>query len=101
MWEGRPRKRMTKTTTWILIGGLVTGPLTSGWALTISPGRTDVRLAPGEETSAILTVFNEGMETVRVEVSQKDWFVLPANKEFGISDWMKIHGSKSFVLKPQ
>ena len=70
-----------------------------GWALTITPSRTDVLLAPGQTIKTVLTILNEDVQAVHVEVSEKDWFVLPANKKFKISDWMKIHGSQQFVLK--
>jgi len=68
-------------------------------ALSVSPGRTDVRLAPGEKINTVLTVLNDNPEAMQVDASQKNWFLYAANKDTVASDWIKIHGKTHFLLK--
>src|SRR4051794_37683840 len=70
------------------------------WALTVTPGRTQIRLSPGAGIKGTLTVTNETAQKVQVEISQKDWFVLPANEGKTITQWMKLKGPAYFWLKP-
>jgi hypothetical protein len=69
-------------------------------ALSVSPGRTDVRLAPGEKINTVLTVLNDNSEAMQVDASQKNWFLYAANKNTVAADWIKIHGKSHFLLKP-
>jgi len=69
-------------------------------ALTVSPGRTEIRLAPGEKMKMRLSAVNDSKEELQVTVSKKDWFVLDANKAWGVDQWMKINGPERFTLKP-
>lgn len=69
-------------------------------ALVITPARTEIHLAPGASTKAVLTVTNDDKVEVQVEVSKKDWFVLPANKALTVDKWLDVHGPSQFVLKP-
>lgn len=70
------------------------------WALNVSPGRTEVRLDPGKSTKLVLAVVNDEPEKLSVQVSGKDWFVLPANQGYPVDKWLKIHGPLSFNLSP-
>src|SRR5437879_1322496 len=92
---------MMEARNWIPVIGVVAALASPGAALTITPSRTQVELAPGKKIKTVLTILNEAKDPVQVEVSEKDWFVLPANKQLKISDWMQIHGSQKFILKPQ
>ena len=74
--------------------------LQPAWALSVNPGRTEISLKPGAKSRMMLTVTNEDKEDVQVQVSSKDWFVLPANKGLSSDQWIKIHGKELFILKP-
>jgi hypothetical protein len=69
-------------------------------ALSVSPGRTDIRLAPGKKINSELTVLNDSAEDLQVDAGQKNWFLYEANKNTVATDWIKIHGKTHFLLKP-
>ncbi|OGR90376.1 MAG: hypothetical protein A2992_09665 [Elusimicrobia bacterium RIFCSPLOWO2_01_FULL_59_12] len=72
------------------------------WALSVSPGRTEVRLAPGASQRGALTTTNDSPDRQHVTLSTKDWFVLEANraKKLTVNTWLKLHGAKEFDLNP-
>jgi hypothetical protein len=72
----------------------------SALALTITPGRTYVRLLPGEHANAVISAHNETTDRIQVELSKKDWFVLPDNKALTVKDWLELKGPTYFWLKP-
>jgi hypothetical protein len=72
----------------------------SAWALSVSPGRTQIALSPGAKMNASLTVRNDAQKEIQVQVSKKDWFVLPANKDLTIDKWLTVRGPQTFFLKP-
>ena len=74
----------------------------SAWALSVSPGRTEIRLAPGKKIAAVITASNDTPDLLHVKLSTKDWFLLDANKtkNLVIDQWLKLHGKKEFDLKP-
>ncbi len=84
----------------IAIGFLAFGMSVPSWGLSVTPGRTEVRLLPGKSVEAPLQIKNDAAEKVWVEVSTKDWFVLEANKAFPISQWLSVKGKKQFSLDP-
>ena len=69
-------------------------------ALVITPARTEMHLLPGTSTKAVLTATNNDKVEVQVDVSKKDWFVLPSNKALTVDKWLKVHGPARFYLKP-
>src|SRR5882724_7982888 len=69
-------------------------------ALSVAPARTEVSLAPGAVTHAVITVTNPHPEAYNVELSEKPWFIYPDNKQIQVEDWLHLPGSKSFRLKP-
>ena len=69
-------------------------------ALVVSPARTEIMLAPGKSTKAILTATNDDKEEIQVDLSKKDWFVPTQNKAWSVKDWMELHGPSRFYLKP-
>ncbi len=79
---------------------VILGAMTCAFALSVAPGRTEIRLAPGQNIKASLTVANDAKEIVQVEVSSKDWFVLEENKSFTVNSWLEIGGAHQFSLKP-
>jgi hypothetical protein len=70
------------------------------WALSVAPARTEVRLAPGAVTKAVITVTNPHAEAYDVELSEKPWFDYPDNKQIRVEDWLHLPGTKRFRLKP-
>src|SRR5689334_4179823 len=72
------------------------------WGLSVTPGRTEVRLSPGQKADSIITALNDSAAPVRVTLSTKDWFVLEANKvkELTVDKWLRVKGPKEFILKP-
>jgi len=86
----------------VLLGALAIACVEASYvsALTVTPGRTEIRLSPGESHGAVLTVANEIKEELQVEVSKKDWFVLPENKDFKVDRWLQVRGPQKFTLKP-
>jgi len=71
------------------------------FALSVTPGRTELHLNPGEKIKSLITVTNDELTALQVTVSSRDWFVLPDNKDIRIGDWLDIHGSKQFILEPR
>ncbi len=69
-------------------------------ALQVVPARTEVRLTPGTSTQVSLTVTNDDQMDLDIEVSQKDWFIPEAYKEWTVDKWLKNLGEAAFVLKP-
>jgi len=69
-------------------------------ALVITPARTEIHLAPGMSTKAVLTATNDDKVEIQIDVSKKDWFVLPANKALTVDKWLDVHGPSRFYLKP-
>lgn len=69
-------------------------------AFSVSPGRTDLRLPPGQKINAVLTVLNDSPEATNVEATQKNWFLYEANKNTPVTDWLKVKGKSHFRLKP-
>jgi hypothetical protein len=87
----------------LLIGlGLLAGLSQGAMALTVTPGRTHVLLAPGERARAVISAHNETSDRIQVELSRRDWFVLPENKEKGLTvdRWINLKGPTYFWLKP-
>src|SRR5581483_9898155 len=84
----------------LMILGLSLCLSTAVWPLSISPARTDVRLARGEKIKHEFTVVNTHAEAYNVEVSAKSWYVLPENKNISVQDWIELKGKKNFRLKP-
>jgi hypothetical protein len=80
--------------TWLLA---MTSP--SAWALSVAPARTEVHLAPGAETHAVITVTNPHPEAYNVELSEKPWFIYPDNKQIKVEDWLHLTGKQHFRLK--
>jgi hypothetical protein len=76
------------------------GLVQTGWCLTITPGRTEIRLAPGATTKMVFTATNESSEKVQIALSKKDWFVLDANKALPVDKWLTLKGPTYFWLKP-
>jgi hypothetical protein len=74
----------------------------AGWSLSVSPGRTEIRLSPSQKAAGQLMLLNEEQVPVHVALSTKDWFVLNANqaKKLTVDSWLKLQGSKEFDLKP-
>jgi hypothetical protein len=72
-------------------------------ALSISPGRTEVRLSPGKELEAALKATNDSPDLIHVTLSTKDWGpMLESNKanKLTVDTWLKIQGPREFDLKP-
>jgi hypothetical protein len=72
-------------------------------ALTISPGRTEVRLSPGHQMEAVLKATNDSPDKVHVSLSTKDWGpMLEENKanKLTVDTWLSLQGAKEFDLKP-
>lgn len=85
------------------IGGLVVLFLSlPAWPLSVTPGRTEVRIIPGNKTETYLTVVNDAKEDMNVGLETKDWFILEANKanHLTVDTWLTVLGAKEFVLKP-
>src|SRR5262249_35823617 len=61
--------------------------------------RTEVRLAPGAETRATLTINNPDAEPYDVEVTEKVWIRYPTNQQIQLSDWLKLPRQTHFRLK--
>src|SRR4051812_6657605 len=76
------------------------GIASHGWALSVTPSRTEVRLVPGTGTQAALEVTNDDHADVQVDVSKKDWFIPEANKKWTVDQWLDVHGPSQFKLKP-
>jgi hypothetical protein len=72
----------------------------NGYALTVSPGRTEIRLAAGGVIKSTLSVTNETGTLVHVTMSKKDWFILPANSTWTVESWLYASGPERFDLKP-
>jgi hypothetical protein len=85
----------------MLFGFLVVG-YQPAWGLTVTPGRTEARLMPGQDVDATIVATNDGKELLHVALSTKDWFVLEANKSknLGVDSWLEIKGDKTFDLAP-
>ena len=79
---------------------LLWGLASSGWALVVTPPRTEVRLVPGASTPVELTATNDDKVEVQVDVSKKDWFIPAANKIWTVDRWLDVHGPAHFKLKP-
>ena len=69
------------------------------WALSVAPARTEVRLAPGAVTHAVITVTNPHPDAYNVELSEKPWFIYPDNKQINVEDWLHLPGKQHFRLK--
>ena len=80
-------------------GLLLAASAPSAWALSVSPARTELRLAPGGQTKAVIAVTNPNAEAYDVEVSEKPWFVLPENKKIEVSSWLLLPSKQHFRLK--
>ena len=91
----RARYIATGAATWLIA---MASPL--AWALSVAPARTEVRLAPGAVTKAVITVTNPHPEAYGVELSEKPWFIYPDNKQIHVEDWLHLPGRKRFRLKP-
>ncbi|MCX5782621.1 MAG: hypothetical protein NT145_07995 [Elusimicrobia bacterium] len=74
-------------------------PLYAG--LTITPSRAEVSLKNGESANATYNVRNDYVTPVDIEITTKDWFILPENKDKGINvtKWLSV-SSKTFHLNP-
>lgn len=94
---------MPQKISWWVYGVLALFSAMPASALTINPGRTQAELSPGGTMEAVLVATNDDPETIHVELSSKDWFVLEANKEnqLGVNTWLKILGKQKFDLKPK
>jgi hypothetical protein len=68
--------------------------------MSVSPARTEVRLTPGAEGSAVITIANTHPEAYDVDVSEKLWFVSPENKNIPLDSWLKLPFRTHFRLKP-
>jgi len=79
---------------------LINALAVSAWALTVTPGRTEIQIPPGGTMKAKITATNETADRIQVEVSKKDWFVLPENKGIGVGKWLSVKGPSFFWLKP-
>jgi hypothetical protein len=79
---------------------LALGGLKEAYALSITPGRTEVHLMPGQTTDMVFVVKNDHPEKLNIDVSVKNWFLYKANSAVNIEQWLKIHGKTSFTLKP-
>jgi hypothetical protein len=71
-----------------------------GWALSVGPPRTEVRLPPGGTTKIVLTVSNPHAEAYDVELSEKPWFIYPENRKIQVMDWLELPSARQFRLKP-
>src|SRR5690242_7604494 len=69
-------------------------------ALSVSPPRTEVLVPPGGETTAVLTISNPHSEAYDVEISEKPWFIYPANRQIMVPDWLKLPSKTRFHLGP-
>jgi hypothetical protein len=87
-----------RAATLALLISAVSSPL--AWALSVAPARTEVTLAQGAETHAVITVTNPHPEAYNVELSEKPWFIYPDNKQIHVEDWLHLPGNKHFRLKP-
>jgi hypothetical protein len=54
---------------------------------------------PGEVVRSTISVMNETGERVHIEMSKKDWFVLPANSTWTVQNWLAAAGPTHFDLK--
>jgi hypothetical protein len=70
-----------------------------GWAVSVSPARTEVRLPPGGETTAVLTITNPDKVPYNVELSEKPWFNYPNNRQIHVPDWLILPRRTHFQLK--
>ena len=71
----------------------------AAYALSVIPARTEVRLSPGAEAHAIITISNETNAVVHVTVSEKDWFVLPENSSWTVKTWLTVKAPAHLDLK--
>jgi len=86
---------------WVFSGVLaLLGTACPVQALQVNPGRTELRLPPGTTTSINITATNDGPEALEIDVSPKDWFVLPENKGLTFDKWLHVQGETDFWLKP-
>src|SRR2546428_4665954 len=83
---------------WIAAALAVWAPA-AAWGLSVTAGRTTIRVLPGKTAKAALAVSNDAKEDVQVDVSKKDWFILAANKGLTVDQWLTVDGEKRFILK--
>src|SRR6185503_12517215 len=68
-------------------------------ALQITPTYQIFTVKAGEETTGELTLTNTEDADVTVNPELKEWFTLPANKDFKVEDWLKVM-EPPFTFKP-
>ncbi len=78
---------------------IITTLVPAAWALSVSPGRTEVRLAPGAKTHIVVYVQNPHEEGYDVQLSQKKWVDYPDNKDINLEDWLILPKKKQFHIK--
>jgi hypothetical protein len=94
------KRSMKKRAVFLLSAWAVLSSQPEGWSLSVAPGRTEIRLAPGKKLSFEITVRNDTDRDLDIETAMRDWFVLEVNKGLKVEDWLKIVKPKHFHLKP-
>ena len=69
------------------------------WCLQVMPSYQIFELEKGKKESGQVTITNTEQEEIQVTPTTKNWFVLPANKQFKSEDWLSTT-EKKFVLQP-
>ena len=62
--------------------------------IAIGPLTKTIQLAPGENSSVVYKVANQGEESVVVNVGARTWFRLPDNSGIEIGDWLDLGSDK-------
>lgn len=80
----------------ILFTGLLAALLSavSAQAIQLNPSRQEVLLSVGENAIGQVEATNDGAKPVIVEVSARNWFVLPHNEGLPVESWLSLRKTK-------
>ena len=67
--------------------------------ITVTPVRVEIPLAKGMACDGKYTVRNDYDVPIKVDISSRDWFVLPENRDIKVDQWLKL-SPLELSLKP-
>lgn len=66
--------------------------------LSLYPVRQEVTLPPGGKFKGTYTIKNTFEKPITMQVSYRDWFVLPENKNITVNDWLTVSPTEFYML---
>jgi hypothetical protein len=73
------------------------GTLSPAWSFSTTPAVQIIEAKPGETAKMVYTVTNDTDKKITLDFQLKEYFSLPENKSFKISDWLEPSTNKIII----